>query len=457
MSDTPPESDAPASIAPPAVEPPKPPRDDRKVVLEYAAELEAEIALHPEWPDLRHKAAVARMLVREPEAAKALLLPVVEKHPSYVDGARALAFAHLALGDAKAGIEAIIRLEEAAGKNHATALARGLFCAAAKKKGAAREALAAAVGFEGAGPLARYAHVHACEDDDRGSGAVHRAEADALHFQDVGIASQDRQFMGNPARALVFRELAGRAGDAGDAAGATRYMDLAFSLDLDVAADAAARADLALSRGKVEEAATGYRRAIEKDPSVVRARSSLAYALVLLGDGPGALAALEEATTRRPAWADLRRQKGELLLDLGETARAVEELSQAVELNPKYGAARFALGRARLAAGDAAGAALDLALACVGDQPDVAKEVALSLHAQALMQGNDLAGAERSAQDALAIDGTLPEPHMILALAAAARGDLKAAGDALAAFEAHGGAEEDAMLSDLRKRLLGAP
>jgi tetratricopeptide (TPR) repeat protein len=414
-------------------------RDDRGAVEAYLADLLEEAQARPAWPDLRHKAAVAKLLLKDAEGARALLEPVVAAHPTYVDASRALAFAHLALGEPLKGIEVLARLEEKAGASYATSLARGLFLAAAKKRGAARAALEAAVGFDRTRPLGRYAHALACDDDDPGAGTPARREADEEFFAEVGAAAHDRQILGNPARALVFRDLAARCGEEGDEAGAARYMDLAFSIDLDLAADAAGRAEIALARGKVGEAVAGFRRAIEKDPGAVRARASLAFALVLEGDREGARAALQDAIARRPAWADLRRQFGDLLLEMGDAAQALEELSRAVELNPRYAAARYSLGRARLLTNDAAGAVECLRAACEGDAGDLAREAALTLLGRALLASGDPAGAEARLEEAAALDDALAEPHLVLALARETRGDLAGARAALAAYDARAG------------------
>ena len=63
-------------------------------------------------------------------------------------------------------------------------------------------------------------------------------------------------------------------------------------------------------------------------------------------DLPAARIACEKALAAAPGYADLRCKYGKVLLELGETEHAAEQLTRAVEINERYVEALATLGLA---------------------------------------------------------------------------------------------------------------
>jgi Flp pilus assembly protein TadD len=167
----------------------------------------------------------------------------------------------------------------------------------------------------------------------------------------------------------------------GDAAGARAAAQDAVLRD---PANPAARRLLGLACCHGGDLATGaaqLRRALELDPRDEESRTALAHALVMRGDGEGALAlsegvpgllrlrayilqeqgrfdaaarAYEAVVQGEPGDWEAWNNLGNARRDSGDAAGAVQALSQAARLRPEVAAIRFNLALASLSAGDVA-------------------------------------------------------------------------------------------------------
>jgi tetratricopeptide (TPR) repeat protein len=94
------------------------------------------------------------------------------------------------------------------------------------------------------------------------------------------------------------------------------------------------RGNAATREGRFAAGAAEYRKAVEVDPDNLRARQSLASALLRLGDLEGALEHFEAAVKLAPSNARAQSDLGTVLAEIGDTERAVHHLRLAVELEP---------------------------------------------------------------------------------------------------------------------------
>lgn len=134
-----------------------------------------------------------------------------------------------------------------------------------------------------------------------------------------------------------------------------------------------------LARGERPEAAIEHlRRALELDPDLETAHLPLVRSLRRAGRAREALVEMEALLATRPGDAELRRERGSVLLALGRPREAVTELRRAAASDPEDGGVRLSLAEALAAAGEpvAAGAELERALGL--DLPD--PDRALALH-----------------------------------------------------------------------------
>jgi tetratricopeptide (TPR) repeat protein len=139
-----------------------------------------------------------------------------------------------------------------------------------------------------------------------------------------------------------------------------------------------------VSKGRVDEALPFYRRALERAPREETALRALTSALVLEGDGPGALAAAERARAAHPASGAIQVAAADALWHAGRgLAAARASLEQARPGVRTEDLLDLDLARARLAwvAGDADAslAAADSALARQADHPGALRARAAAL------------------------------------------------------------------------------
>ncbi len=104
------------------------------------------------------------------------------------------------------------------------------------------------------------------------------------------------------------------------------------------------RASRALVGGKLDEAVTEYRAALQADAGNPQALLGLGRVLARQGDLEGAKAAYREALAGDPALGVAHAELGELLLGQGATAEARTHLERAVELSPELANVQAAYG-----------------------------------------------------------------------------------------------------------------
>jgi tetratricopeptide (TPR) repeat protein len=103
------------------------------------------------------------------------------------------------------------------------------------------------------------------------------------------------------------------------------------------------RALLALER--LDEAAALAEQLLGLTPDDVEALVAVAKCRAAAGDAGGALTALQQAQTRAPARADLRKLQGDVAVKVGDPGGALTAYRSALELDPGYVQAWLELGR----------------------------------------------------------------------------------------------------------------
>lgn len=166
----------------------------------------------------------------------------------------------------------------------------------------------------------------------------------------------------------------------------------------------------------IPESKEAARRAVELDPDLAEAHTSLAYAHLLNMEGPTALSKLRRAVELKPSYAQAQDWLGGLLLSLGRPEAALRHLRLAVKLNPEARNARAWLNSAMVANGR-----YDEALAQARRRENPSDEALALLHLERWT------ATRSAARRALARPGrfSLDDPWMkaCLAVADAATGD----------------------------------
>lgn len=190
--------------------------------------------------------------------------------------------------------------------------------------------------------------------------------------------------------------------------------------------------------GEFGRAAVSFRGALSK--------RNYAPAVIRLGESLAAEGLLEEAAAALGDTADLQDAAaayalGRVLLDLGDSRRAVLELERAVELAPDSGAARYALGTAYRAEGDEGRAARELGSSgeLGNDKPPLddpvfarVEELGADEHhflnlGRSLESRGRLTEAVRAYERAIALDPTMASAHANLVGAYGQAGDFERA------------------------------
>lgn len=108
------------------------------------------------------------------------------------------------------------------------------------------------------------------------------------------------------------------------------------------------------AQGRMAEAELSYRKALVLAPVLAEANVGLAGLLARAGDLEGARESLREALKSRPHDPSIHHQFGLLHLAQGQPAFAADSFGKALQLNPRFEAARLGLGQALEASGKAA-------------------------------------------------------------------------------------------------------
>jgi len=110
-------------------------------------------------------------------------------------------------------------------------------------------------------------------------------------------------------------------------------------------AEAHARLGLVLQiQGNMGEAATLYRQAIMLNPDLLMAHLNLGFALMNLGEYQAAEESLRRVTALDPGHADALQSLGVIAAQRGDLTRAVTLLYRVIELRPNNAAAHYSLG-----------------------------------------------------------------------------------------------------------------
>jgi tetratricopeptide (TPR) repeat protein len=381
-------------------------------------ELREDVARHPTWPDRRHVFALLLIEKGDLASARAQLDAALARNPKYADARKTYAFLELAAGDYAGAVAQLERLLAMHAEDWRAQVGAGLLHLAAGHLGAALPRLEEAVRLAPERPLPAFALAHAQQRAGvTGDAGFTRASS---RFAALAERGRDAAIIGNPCRAYIAREAAFRAAQEGDQGGALAWLDRALALDLDEAADAAARGELLFAGGDMKAAIAAFERAIAIEPDLVKPRVSLAYALGVEGNLDGAIAQIEAAIKRKPKYADLRYQLAVLLLDRGERLRAISQLEAALGVNPNYAAAHFSLALLRYVDGRFDEAEARFASARAGGfSPDES----LAYMGFCALKRADFATAAARFRDAAAADESLGLARLGLAILKAREGD----------------------------------
>jgi len=107
-----------------------------------------------------------------------------------------------------------------------------------------------------------------------------------------------------------------------------------------------------LRAGKIADAVSKLRKAVELKPDYPEAQFYLGIALAQSGDGAGAIPAFTAALEKRPRSSEIHYNFGIALWQMGKAPQAIPEFQSAAELNPDDGLAQCALGKALLSRGE---------------------------------------------------------------------------------------------------------
>ena len=150
---------------------------------------------------------------------------------------------------------------------------------------------------------------------------------------------------------------------------------------------ALARGDALLADGRLGEAVSRYRQAVDAAPGNAEANNSLGYGLLSAGLPREAVAPLRRAMELQPDVAEAHNNLALALLQAGRAREALQPLRRAVELRPEYAEARYNLAHALSAADqpDAAAEEFRAALQLEPDWPAALRDLAtlLATHADA--------------------------------------------------------------------------
>lgn len=186
----------------------------------------------------------------------------------------------------------------------------------------------------------------------------------------------------------------------GDTAGALRHLGRAAALAPRQAEPQFEHGVAHLASGEPRRAAAAFRAALALQPDHDGARFNLAWSLRQLGERDEPLALLDELTRRQPGHAQAWYMLGNLRLDGGDLAGAVEAFTAALTIQPGFAAALANLGAAhqRLGQTDQAESALRRALAL-----DPRQAAAANILANLLTAAGQFDQAEPLYRQALAV------------------------------------------------------
>jgi len=208
-----------------------------------------------------------------------------------------------------------------------------------------------------------------------------------------------------------------------------------------------------MQAGRLEEAATWFRKALDADPTFVSARGDLGAVLTRLGKADEAMEHLRSAVRAEPRNPVFHDQLGRALVQQQRLDEAIQHFKTAVELNPKGVRLRNNLGNALLLKGQLVAAIEQYAVALQLDPEHAEAHFNLG---RALAEQNETEEALRHLAEARRLDPDLVEAYLLSARLLFAQGHARAGIDALR--KAHERApQNDALANDLAWYLATTP
>lgn len=319
------------------------------------AHLDARLAVHPEYADLRNLRGLVHALRHDYTAAGADFEAALRANPHYHVARANWAWSLLECGDARAA-EVANAIPEAALPEwpaHWHLVQR----VHAEGAAAVRGGLAAAAGEAGPWSQLDALWVRSASGDTAGALAQIASLADPVlrqAFAALGLTAGStapetalhawaRGYRGNPLAAAVWWAAAEIERFDGSAARGLHLLHWGVVQSFDVYTYELELAKHQEATGGEAEAIATLQRAAAREPGRAQAYIGLGYALAARGQADAARAALERAIDVEPRFPDVRYQLALLCLELGSDAAAEESLRVALEVQPDYAPAQLAL------------------------------------------------------------------------------------------------------------------
>jgi tetratricopeptide (TPR) repeat protein len=211
---------------------------------------------------------------------------------------------------------------------------------------------------------------------------------------------------------------------------------LVFSVALNLLASFSVRADIHINlgvrlmkAGRVDEAITEYRKAVDINPDYAQSRNNLGNALAVKGNLDDAIAQYRRALDIEPDYSGARNNFGLALFQKGEVEQAIEQYHKALEIVPHNAGALSNLGNALLTKGklDDAMTCFRKAVAMDPEQVDAWFDLG-----NVFVQKGDLESAIASYRQVIRIVPNSADAHAILGEALSQKGQTK---EAVASWE----------------------
>ncbi len=334
------------------------------------ASLDAEIARHPDYPDLHLKLGLALARAGDLAAARVACARACEINPRFDLARAALGYVNLQAGlfEAARGL-----FDHARTADPDAAWAwndLGVWWSAQGNAGEAVKAFDAAFDRAPANPVpllnAAVALIDAGDFSAAGSylrraGALADACAEDLaaarifrgeHLEEDAARAWASRLEQNRAMAVWYEYLGHLQSGEGNAPAARDAYRQAYAVAYDVDAYYANLGQLSAAQGDEERALREYAEGLRLCPDAVKIRLACAYEFARQGESRRAIRHFEEARDRAPRYADIHFNLGLLWYDEGDLDQAVECYLAALRINPDYAIARNALAFTLLRRGD---------------------------------------------------------------------------------------------------------
>jgi tetratricopeptide (TPR) repeat protein len=315
--------------------------------------LDFELGLYPNWPDLWNLQGLLEALVGARDKACNSFVVALGRNPAYATARWNLAWAHLLGGSPEHPDESSHKAHEVKGGLQPTGLLpvlRNLL------KGGGPEPewrpLDPALAVAGLAIAARQGDNDAFDQIFRSLQARDSGMQDLLRSAELWsgdapdldrIAALGVPDWLNPGLAELLERGARLESMSGRYREALRLYAVAALYRGDRAAYLVEKADILGRSGRGEEALPLLRESVRVNPDWYRSHLALGYELSVRGEHEEALVHLQQALRIKPGYADVQYQCALLLHASGRNVDAIEALKTALERNPQYLVARIAL------------------------------------------------------------------------------------------------------------------